>query len=214
MPTTPEVLEVAKGALLKRFLNVGGADKSIAVSAHFSGWKHDLLDIDPVGNPDIVCDAREMHGLEAKAYDAVYCSHNLEHFAPHDVPRVLAGFRHVLRDEGFVEIRVPDVRAVIGQMFIAGHDLEDVHYTSMAGPITYRDTLYGYAPKVAEHDYWGHKTAFSVKTLRQALANAGFGYTVPLKPRNWEIALAGFALEPGHEVRELLGLGSGAKAPA
>jgi hypothetical protein len=29
--------------------------------------------------PDIVCDARELTTLEEGLFDAVYCSHNLEH---------------------------------------------------------------------------------------------------------------------------------------
>jgi predicted SAM-dependent methyltransferase len=42
----------------------------------------------------------------------VYCSHNLEHYYHHEVPRVLAGSLHVLKPHGFAEIRVPDVEAV------------------------------------------------------------------------------------------------------
>jgi hypothetical protein len=68
---------------LKRVLNVGGNSKSIPLPPHFSGYKHVLLDIDPKSSADIVCDARRLSELEKEEFDAVYCSHNLEHYYRH-----------------------------------------------------------------------------------------------------------------------------------
>ncbi len=51
--------------------------------------------------------------LSANEYDAVYCSHNLEHYYRHDVPGVLKGFHHVLKDYGFADISVPDIDALM-----------------------------------------------------------------------------------------------------
>ena len=101
--------------MTRRVLNVGGNSRRIPIPAHFSGWEHHLLDIDPAGAPDIVCDARELQALPAASYDAVYCSHNLEHYFRHDLPRVLAGFLHVLKPDGFADIRVPDMLAHLGR---------------------------------------------------------------------------------------------------
>src|SRR6266567_113293 len=67
-----------------RVLNVGGNNKKIQIPACFAGWEHVLLDIDPKGSPDIVCDARRMLTLPPSQFDAVYCSHNLEHYYKHD----------------------------------------------------------------------------------------------------------------------------------
>jgi len=39
---------------MRAVLNVGGGTKAIAIPAHFDGWRHDLLDIDPTGNPDVL----------------------------------------------------------------------------------------------------------------------------------------------------------------
>ena len=89
-------------------LNVGGNSKRIPIPAHYDGWEQQLLDIDPAGAPDIVSDAREMVGLPAGRYAAIYCSHNLEHYYRHDLPRVLAGFLHVLAPDGFADIRVEE----------------------------------------------------------------------------------------------------------
>src|SRR6266446_7887238 len=46
--------------------------------------------------------------LAASQFDAVYCSHNLEHYYRHDGATVLRGFLHVLKPDGFAEIKVPD----------------------------------------------------------------------------------------------------------
>jgi hypothetical protein len=45
-PATPKVL------------NVGGNTKLIPIPKHYDGWDHLLLDIDPTGKPDVLCDAR------------------------------------------------------------------------------------------------------------------------------------------------------------
>ena len=93
---------------LKKVLNVGGGSKQIQLPFAYDGFEHVLLDIDPRGSPDIVCDARNLTTLDAGQFDAVYCSHNLEHYYRHDVQKVLTGFLHVLKDNGFVHIQVPD----------------------------------------------------------------------------------------------------------
>jgi len=84
-----------------KVLNVGGNNKSIPLPPYFKDFEHLLLDIDPRGKPDVVADARELDKLEAKQFDAIYCSHNLEHYYRHDVMKVLKGFHHVLKDQGF-----------------------------------------------------------------------------------------------------------------
>ena len=77
---------------IKKVLNVGGNSKAIQLPPQYSNFNHILLDIDPKGSPDIVCDARKLTTLDATQFDAVYCSHNLEHYYRHDVSLVLAGF--------------------------------------------------------------------------------------------------------------------------
>ncbi len=106
-----------------------------------------MLDIDPKGSPDIVCDARRLTDLESAGFDAVYCSHNLEHYYRHDVPLVLAGFLHVLKPGGFAHIRVPDLLAVMRKTLENQLDLEDTLYQAKAGPIMVLDVLYGYASR-------------------------------------------------------------------
>jgi predicted SAM-dependent methyltransferase len=85
----------------RRVLNVGGGSRSTRIPSHYNGWTHDLLDVDPTRKPDILLDARDLASLAPESWDAVYCSHCLEHFHAHEVPRVLNGFRHVLKKDGF-----------------------------------------------------------------------------------------------------------------
>ena len=119
-----------------KVLNVGGNSKAIALPPMFDGYEHLLLDIDPTGQPDLLCDARELTGTPAAQYDAIYCSHNLEHYFRHDVPRVLAGFIHVLKPHGFAHIRVPDIQEVM--RVVAEHRLEPddvLYHTGNGTPI-------------------------------------------------------------------------------
>ena len=182
----------------RQFLNVGGGNKNIPVPRHYLGWRHLMLDIDPAGKPDILADARELTGIEPAQFDAVYCSHNLEHYFEHEVPKVLAGFLHVLRPDGFAEIRVPDVQQVMLAVAERGLDIEDGLYDAPAGAIRVRDVLYGFADKIARsgEDFFAHKTGFSPRSLIRVLNAAGFATVEPLRPRVFEIAVAAFRGEP------------------
>ena len=190
-------------------LNVGGYRKSVAIPDHFSNWRPVLLDIDPRAAPDIVCDARELLQLAPGTFDAVYCSHNLEHYYPHDVARVLSGFLHVLKDEGFAEIRVPDLAAVARKMANDGLDLEDVLYRAPAGPIRVIDVIYGWAPEIVKsgNDFFAHKTGFSRKSLGEVLLAAGFADVWNVAPFGpYELRALAFKTPPSPAQRRLLGL--------
>jgi SAM-dependent methyltransferase len=192
---------------VRRVLNVGGASKAVPIPQHYEGWEHVLLDVDARQKPDVVCDARELKSLPGDLYDAVYCSHNLEHYWRHDLPRVLAGFRHVLRGHGFVEIAVPDVKAAIEDMARRNLDLDDALYESDSGPVTANDVIYGFGRQIAQsgNDYYAHKNAFSPKTLAAALGNAGFTHLFAARAP-FEIRAFAFKQEPTHDQLALLGL--------
>src|SRR5215472_12892671 len=161
---------------MQRVLNVGGSDKRIPIPGYYSGWDHVLLDIDRRVKPDVVCDARNLGSLQGAMYDAVYCSHNLEHYYRHDTRKVLTGFMHVLKADGFAEIRVPDLQSVMRRIVQSELDIEDVLYVSRLGPITARDVFYGYGKEIeaSGQDYYAHKTGFTPKSLFHTLKAAGF----------------------------------------
>ncbi len=161
---------------MKKVLNVGGNSKAISLPPQYDKFENILLDIDPRGSPDIICDARELTTLDADQFDAVYCSHNLEHYYRHEVPKVLDGFLHVLKENGFVQIRVPDINAVMRTTIEKGLDIDDVLYQSSAGPIMVVDVLYGHGAEIERsgEDFYAHKTGFTQKSLLKALNKAGF----------------------------------------
>ncbi|MGD0461296.1 MAG: class I SAM-dependent methyltransferase [Tepidisphaeraceae bacterium] len=133
---------------MKRLLNVGGNNKAVPLPPQYAEFEHVLLDIDPKGSPDILCDARELLSLEGAQFDAILCDHNLEHYYRHDVPKVLAGFLHLLKDNGFADIRVPDITEVMRVALARGLDIDDVLYQSTGGPVMVLDALYGFSVEI------------------------------------------------------------------
>jgi SAM-dependent methyltransferase len=190
-------------------LNVGGSSKAAAIPAHYQDWQHLLLDIDAKRGADIVWDARELDGFDAAQFDAVYCSHNLEHYYRHEVPRVLAGFIHVLKSGGFAEVRVPDLEAVFGKVASGEAGLEDELYVSPAGPIAAIDIVYGWGPEIESsgHDYFAHKTGFTAHTLTETLKRAGFQEVWRAPPlADYEVRSLAFRQASTPEQRKLLGI--------
>ncbi len=192
---------------LKKVLNVGGNSKAIPLPPQYVDFEHLLLDIDPKGKPDIVCDARQLATLEVGQFDAIYCSHNLEHYYRHDVQKVLAGFLHVLKDDGFAHIRVPDIQEVMKTMIEKGLDIDDTLYESPMGPIMVLDVLYGHTGEIERsgQEFFAHKTGFTHKSLIAALIRAGFG-KIYSGAGNLEINAIAFKTAPTPEQRALFNL--------
>ncbi|PID77720.1 MAG: hypothetical protein CSB24_00090 [Deltaproteobacteria bacterium] len=190
----------------KSVLNVGGGSKKIAIPDHYNGWRHDLLDINPDAKPDILLDARKLTTLAPACYDAVYNSHNLEHFPAHEVPQILAGFFHILKPDGFAEIHVPDLQAVAEHWVKNNMDISDVLYHSPAGPIKIREVFYGHEAAMAGgNSFMAHSTGFSQKSLGQELIRAGF-HIIKMQKGNFNLRAVAFRLEPSHNILRKLGL--------
>lgn len=181
-----------------RVLNVGGGP--VPVPPQYGDWDVDLLDIDPAIRPDILLDARELGTLPAGEYDAVYCSHNLEHYHEHEIDVVLRGFYHVLTDDGFADVRVPDAKAVIEAVVKSALDLDSVLYQSSAGPIRVGDVLWGYQVEITRtgQSYYAHKWGFSRNLLGRALKRNGFEYVL-LGGGNYELRAMAFKQKPDGE---------------
>lgn len=196
---------------MKKVLDVGGNSKRFGLPPEYEGWEHILLDIDPKGEPDIVCDARELASLNAKEYDAIYCSHNLEHYYRHDVPKVLAGFSHVLADGGFVHIRVPDLDAVMRTVIEKNIDIDDALYKTQSGrPITAKDVIYGLGVEIERsgNDYYAHKTGFTPKSLLKILKQCDFPI-VYIASGDLEVRAIALKEKPSSYVKDLFKLSDG-----
>jgi SAM-dependent methyltransferase len=189
----------------KRFLNVGGNNKSIALDISFEGWDHCLLDIDKKAGADIVCDARNLTTLPQASFDAVYCAQNLEHYHHHEAEKVLRGFMHILKNDGFVFITVPDMEAIFKEVVQQKLDIDDPLYkTSNDSPILVRDVIYGYGRQIESSgkDYYAHKTGFTVKSLHKILTRAGFA-EIHLAKKGWlDISAFAFPAVPDKNTRD------------
>ncbi len=192
---------------MKRLLNVGGGSKSIQLPPEYTGFEHVLLDIDPQGAPDIVLDGRQLGELAAAQFDAIYCSHNLEHYFRHDVPKVLGGFFHVLKPGGFAQIRVPDLTELMRRVVQGKIDLEETLYVSPAGPIAPIDVIYGLGRQIETSgvDFFAHKTGFSDQSLARAVERAGFAPNFS-RVADLEINLIAFKGTPDPDNLRLFGI--------
>ena len=122
---------------------------------------------------DIVGTLTDMRLVGTGSVDAIYSSHNIEHIYPHEVEVALREFYRVLKDDGMVVLRCPDLQSVC-EAVIQDKLLEPL-YESASGPITPMDILYGHIDSVAKgNDYMAHKCGFTYSVLDRAFHDAGF----------------------------------------
>jgi SAM-dependent methyltransferase len=157
-------------------LNVGcGYPLRQKLHPHFHGpeWQEIRLDLDPAVKPDIVCSMTDMSPVADDSVDAIWSSHNLEHLQRHEVPLALAEFIRVLKPSGFLLLTLPDLRQVA--RLVAEDRLEDQAYTSLSGPITALDMIFGHTASLARgNTFMAHRTGFTARTLQKTLIEAGF----------------------------------------
>lgn len=130
----------------------------------FAGFDEVRLDINPDCNPDIVASMTSLGDIGP--FDAIYCSHALEHLFPHDAATALTEFVRVLAPGGQALIFVPDLEDV--------KPTQEVLYQSVSGPITGHDLFYGYAPYLEINPYMAHRAGFVADSMTAALNAAGF----------------------------------------
>lgn len=191
-----------------RVLNVGGNNKAIPLPPFLQEFEHHLLDIDPIGKPDIVADARSLFHLPRASYDAIYCSHNLEHYLRHHASRVLTGFWHIIKPNGFVVIRVPDLIEVMERVINNALDLDGVLYRLESGqPIFVHDVLYGFGAQMeaSGEEFYAHRSGFSEPSLRRFMFEHGFPWLVSSRG-NLEVRVVAFKTRPAKSLLASLGL--------
>ncbi len=188
------VLSVAQRPALKRVLNAGSGPRSArGVHSAFVGedWQEIRIDIDPAAAPDVIGSITDMASIfPAESFEAVWSSHILEHLYAHEVPAALSEFKRVLKPYGFALITSPDLESVAS--FILDHGLDQVAYTSPAGPVSALDMLFGHSASVANgHLHMAHKSGFTCASLGQRLVDAGFATVLATRERFdlWAVAL-------------------------
>lgn len=86
-------------------------------------WEELRVDIDPAVEPDIVASMTDLHMIADDSIDWVFSKHNLEHLEYHEVSVALGEFHRVLKPEGFLIIRCPDLQSVAERLLTT--DLEE-----------------------------------------------------------------------------------------
>ena len=167
--------------MTKRILHAGCGGESLP---EWLAGEEVRLDIDPECGPDIVASLTDMGKIGP--FDAVYCSHTLEHLYPHDVPVALGECLRVLCRGGVAILVVPDLEDV--------RPTEEILYETPAGQIAGLDLYYGYRPWLRANPFMAHHTGFIAATLEKALAAVGFQNVRTERMSGWN--LMGVGLKP------------------
>jgi SAM-dependent methyltransferase len=157
----------------RQLLHAGCGPKGSELPPDLRSYHEVRLDADAGVNPDILASIVAMPAVPTESFDAVYCSHTLEHLFPHEVALALKEFHRVLKEDGLLLVYVPDLQSV-GAM-LAQDKADEPIYLSAIGPVTPLDMIYGHRASVAAGQVlMAHKTGFTASVMRRALALAGF----------------------------------------
>ena len=161
---------------MKTFLNVGCGPKSDSKIRGFDNddWKEIRLDIDKGVNPDIVGTLTNMSLVETASVDAVHSAYNIDHIYAHQVPIALGEFYRVLKEDGIVFIRCPDIQSVC-EAVLQDKLLEPFYETEDGTKIAPVDILFGNREEISEgNEYMTKKCGFTYSVLNAAFAESGF----------------------------------------
>ena len=169
---------------------IGGIDR-LPAFFRSSEWREVRLDINPAAQPDIVASIVDLSSIKPQSIDAIWCSHNLEHLYDHQVVPALREFLRILKPDGFLYLKVPDLQVITE--FIAANGADKVAYESTAGPITPLDMIYGHRASVAAGNlHMAHHTGFTPSTLERSLEAAGFPFGVLKRQAYMEVSALAF----------------------
>ncbi len=193
---------------MKTFLHVGCGSASKAQTTPVfctDEWKEIRLDVDPLFKPDIIASVTNMEAIADASVDAIFSSHNIEHLYAHEIPKAIHEFLRVLKDDGYLVITCPDIKAVCA--LVVEDKLLQTCYTSPAGPVAPFDILYGFRPHVAKgRENMAHKSGFTEKVLTWTLRHYGFSMVASMhrgSPHFDLYALASKKAMPPNELRAL-----------
>lgn len=157
----------------KALLNVGCGGASITLPEELSVYREVRVDIDPRVHPDVVASATDLSCFASASVAAVYTSHTLEHLMPHESREALHEYLRVLKKNGKLIIRVPNIQEpcrIVGEGRAA-----EVLYHSPGGAVTSLDMLYGQHEHVRRSGiYMVHKNGFTQDSLGALLREVGF----------------------------------------
>lgn len=174
-------------------------------------WRQVRVDIDPAVEPDVVASIVDLAGIEDGSAECVFSKHNIEHLEAHEVPHCLAAFHRVLKPEGFLILRTPDLRG-IARLLLQYDPEEPMFVSEVYGrriTIAPLDMLYGSRQEIAGGNrYMAHRTGFTGPSLRRYLAAAGFEQAdVAENPKTRELMCLAMKRVAGNLLPAVLGDG-------
>jgi predicted SAM-dependent methyltransferase len=198
--------------MAKRILNAGSGPASarrLESLLNADGWQEVRFDIDPAVGPDVVGSINEIdRHFPPASFDAILCSHVIEHLYAHEVYPALERFRKLLTPGGFAMIMCPDLEAVARHLLEKG--LNGVAYVSPAGPIRALDMIYGHAPSIEQgRHYMAHRTGFTSDRLGHLLLQAGFADANVRASDHFELVALAFMEQADREAIQAQVLASG-----
>jgi predicted SAM-dependent methyltransferase len=106
-------------------------------------------------------------------FDAVVCSHMLEHLPVTKVVKMLQMLREPLKPNGTVTVLVPDIMFAAKAIVNSGTTGAVLYKTAQGHRITALDMMYGWNAVTDGRESMRHKTAFTVNDLAAAAVAAG-----------------------------------------
>jgi hypothetical protein len=158
----------------KALLNIGCGSPSISIPEELTALYQEVrVDIDPKVRPDVITSATDLSVFMSGSVAAIYTSHTLEHFMPHEAKTALHEYRRVLKQKGTLFIRVPNIQEpcrIIGE-----GRADEILYHSPGGAVTSLDMLYGQHEHVRRSGiFMSHKNGFTQHSLQMLLEEINF----------------------------------------
>tara|TARA_X000000368_G_scaffold374060_1_gene325488 strand:- start:2510 stop:3109 length:600 start_codon:yes stop_codon:yes gene_type:complete len=187
---------------MKTLLNVGCGKSNISKLHGFkdSDWKEIRFDIDKDVNPDVLGSLTDMSLVKTSSIDAIYSAYNIDHIYAHEVPKAFKEFYRVLKDDGIVVLRCPDIQKVCE--VISQDKLLEPLYESPIGPIYPIDILFGNRNQIAAgNEFMAKKVGFTYSVLDKTFSEAGFQarYGGRMPNNGGELAIVAFKQRKSEE---------------
>lgn len=132
-------------------LNLGCGNKK------FDGYLN--VDIREEVHPDLVCDVSRMGGIKDNSVDEILADDVLEHFAVKEVSNVLKEWHRVLKPNGQLYFKTPDLERYSKAVLEGNIPVKDI-ITFLFGGQDYPENF--------------HKCIFTKETIKEILNSCGF----------------------------------------
>jgi predicted SAM-dependent methyltransferase len=132
------------------------------------------IDCSRIGQPDFICDARNLSIFPNSHFTIVRASHILEHFKPEEIVSVLREWIRVLHEDGELHIAVPNAKIILEELAsgqIRKSQEPSFDFLNTTAPIA---QIYGLGYEHENTDpRWRHHIIFTYELLRLYLEKLG-----------------------------------------